>query len=194
MFQGLSVSRKRLQQGPWAALKLPTKAFLAPSYAKYLSRGKRRRLTFGLRIVELWVFLRLKIWQQIRWTEVQLICLAGFSGLTHPSSRKCTDSQGRSGNGKNIFLLRVLSQVFFPFDNYSQIASFLQLCARLTCTWVSEICTWRAISWWNIWAESFTIALRLVCSCLGLLFSASHQKLILFYPQDFVHIDLIQNI
>lgn len=92
---------------------------------------------------------------------------------------------------KNIFLLRMLSQVLFPFADYSQTAFFLRLCARLTCIWVPAICSWKATFWWNIRVEGFTIALRLVHSCVDFLSSTSHQKLILFHLQDFVQADFI---
>lgn len=59
---------------------------------------------------------------------------------------------------KNIFLLRMLSQVLFPFTDYSQTAFFLHLRARLAYIWVPAICSGKVTFWWNIRAGSFTIA------------------------------------
>lgn len=93
---------------------------------------------------------------------------------------------------KNIILLRMLSQVLFPFAGYSQTAFFLHLCARLTYIWVQQFALEGPLFWWNIRAGGFTIALRLVHSCLDFLSSTSHQKLILFHLQGFVQADFIQ--
>lgn len=78
---------------------------------------------------------------------------------------------------KNIFLLRMLSKVLFPFADYSHTAFFpLHLCkAHLHLG--ACVCSWRVTFWWNIRAESFALAMRLVHSCL-VLSSTSHQKLI----------------
>lgn len=92
---------------------------------------------------------------------------------------------------KNIYLLRMLSQVLFSFAYYSQAAFFLHLCARLTYIWEAAICSF-LIFWWNIRAGGVTIALRLLHSCLDFLSSTSHQKLILLHLQDFVQADFIQ--
>lgn len=192
MFQGLSVSRKCLQQGLWAALKLLTKVFLASSYAKYLSKEEKADIwiknCWALSVFETEDLAANRANQSVAY-------LFGWISRANKSLIQEEYRFPREELGwKNIFSLKALLQVLFPFDNYSQAASFLQLHARLTCTWVSEICTWRAISWWNIRAVNFTIDLRLVCSCLDILSSTSHQELILFHLQDFIQVDLIQNI
>lgn len=67
---------------------------------------------------------------------------------------------------KNIFLLRMLSQVLFPFADYSQAFFFLQL-HKAHLHLGANACSWKMRFWWNVREGHFTLALSLVFSRLG---------------------------
>lgn len=115
-------SRKALRWGLWAALKMPAKVFLTPSCVKYLSGGEKADIwiknCWALSVFETEDLAANKVNRSAAY-------LFGWVSRANKSLVQETHWLLREEWGwENIFMLRMLSQVLFPFADYSQTAFF----------------------------------------------------------------------